>query len=272
MNCLQSMALTDEELLGFALDGEALSAQKQAHLEQCEVCQQRLARYKQINASLVSHLYRRLCPDSLQLSLYCSGELPEVERIHIAAHVLDCPLCATEVADTRRFLRDAPLRMPTAVRSPVEVARRFVEELLATSPLQHVFATLVRQQAQLVVRNGSRPASNAWPRQYRAEAVDVSLHLSRSSNGAYMLLGILTSANSAEAVDAFEGVKAELYPTPFERGNGDGDGIVKTPLRQASVDDLGNIVFSNVPVGEYIMIMHLPTRNVIIEDITIEHG
>ena len=270
MDCLHAMALTDEELLGFALDGEALSARKQAHLEQCEVCQQRLTGYKQINASLVSHFYRRFCPDGLQLSLYCSDELSGMERTRIASHILDCPLCAAEVADTRRFLRDAPLRMPTAVLSPVEVARRFVEEVLSASPLQHIFATLVRQQAQLVVRNGNKRVSNAWPRQYRAESIDVSLHLSRASNGAYMLLGILTSANSEEAVDAFEGVKAELYSTPFERS--DGDGIVTTPLRQATVDDLGNIVFSDVPIGAYIMIMHLPTRNVVIEDITIEHG
>ena len=85
-----------------------------------------------------------------------------------------------------------------------------------------------------------------------------------------MLLGILTSVDSAESVDAFEGAKAEIYPTPFA---GDmGDGKTPTPMRQAMVDDLGNIVFSSVPVGEYTMIIHLPGQEVVIEGVDIEHG
>ncbi|HYU74255.1 MAG TPA: hypothetical protein VEL31_16410 [Ktedonobacteraceae bacterium] len=43
MDCLHAMAPNDEELLNFALDEEALPEPKRAHLEQCEVCQQRLA-------------------------------------------------------------------------------------------------------------------------------------------------------------------------------------------------------------------------------------
>jgi len=38
------------------------------------------------------------------------------------------------------------------------------------------------------------------------------------------------------------------------------------------VDDLGNIVFSRVPLGEYIMVVHLPGQEVIIEGIGIERG
>lgn len=269
MDCLHSQAPNDEELLSYALDGEALPAQKQAHLAQCDLCQQRLAGYKQINASLVSHLYRRLCPDGLQLSLYCENLLPDDEKTRIAAHVVDCPLCAKEVAETRRFMREAPLRTSHAP-SLVESGRHFIEELLAPSSARHIFATLVRQQAQLVVRNGNSSANKGWPRQYRAESIDISLHLSRASNGAYMLLGILTSANNAEAIDAFEGARAELYPAPFERGNA--QALVKIPLCEATVDDLGNIVFNAVPIGEYILLIHLPNQNIVIEGITIEHS
>jgi hypothetical protein len=272
MDCLHSQAPNDEELLSYALDGETLPAQKQAHLDQCDLCQQRLAGYKQVNASLVSHLYRRFCPDGLQLSLYCENLLPDNEKVRVAAHVVDCPLCTREVAETRRFMREAPLRpSPTPVQSLVAAGRRFVEELLASSSAPRTFATLVRQQAQLVVRNGNNSANKkGWPRQYRAEAIDISLHLSRASNGAYMLLGILTSADDAETVDAFEGARAELYPAPFERSNA--EGLVKSPLCEATVDDLGNIVFNAVPIGEYILIIHLPNQNIVIEGITIDHG
>jgi len=250
------MAPNDEELLGFALDEEALSVPAGEHLEQCEICQQRLARYKQVNSSIVSQLYRRLCPTGTQLSLYCADLLPVEERTRVAAHVLDCPLCAAEVAVTRRFMA-MPLLEPFHEAAPLATARR-------------IYATLFRQQAQLVLRDGGTMPEKAWPRQYRAESIDISLHLSRASSGAYMLLGILTSADDKESVDAFEGARAELYAAQK-----DGSKEERKPeeaICRAMVDDLGNIVFSGVPVGEYTMVVHLPGQEVIIEGIDIERG
>jgi hypothetical protein len=254
MNCLHPAAPHDEELLRFALDGEALREDAKKHLEQCKTCQQRLTTYKNTNAFLVSHLYRSQCPSSIQLSLYCFDLLPGDERVSIASHVRDCPLCAAEVADTRQFreaTRDIPLRL-----SPVAALRR-------------TFATLVKQQAQLVLRGDAQ--TSAWPRQYHAGSIDLSLHLSRASSGEYILLGIITSTDSEERVDAFEGVKAELYLAPGPLAN-EGDSESEKPLLTAQVDDLGNIVFKPVPIGEYVMIMHLPDQELIIEGLTIEYG
>src|SRR5260370_2425071 len=104
MGCLHPIAPDDEELLRFALDGEALPEEVHRHLQECTNCQQRLARYKNVHSLLVSRLYRHQCPDELQLSLYCADLLPADERVRIANHLLDCPLCAAEVADTRQFL------------------------------------------------------------------------------------------------------------------------------------------------------------------------
>src|SRR5436305_2076745 len=178
MDCLHTEAPNDEELLAFALDGEELLEKARRHLEQCQTCQKRLARYQQANTFLVSHLYRSQCPTGTQLSYYCAHMLPEDESMRIAAHITDCPLCATEVAETRRFLQmQDPDLSPLLSFSPAASIRR-------------IFATLVRQQPQFVLR-GEAPgvASNlAWPRQYKADALDLSLHLSRASNGAFMLL------------------------------------------------------------------------------------
>lgn len=256
MDCMHAMAPNDEELLGFALDEEALSAPTREHLEQCEICQQRLARYKQVSSSIVSQLYRRLCPTGTQLSLYCADLLPVEERTRVAAHVLDCPLCAAEVAETRRFMA-TPLLEPTPDASSAAAVRR-------------IYATLFRQQAQLVLRNGGTVPEKAWPRQYRAEAIDISLHLSRASSGEYMLLGILTSADNSENVDAFEGAKTELYATRKEGDTGERE--AEKAICRAVVDDLGNIVFSGVPVGEYTLVVQLPDQEVIIEGINIERG
>ena len=281
MDCLHSMAPNDEELLGFALGEEALPASAKAHLDQCEICQQRLARFKQVNSTLVSNLYRRLCPSALQLSLYCAELLPADERMQIAAHVLTCPLCTAEVADTRRFMEEVPA-IPEYEPATGAAVRRFIDEVGASlagtlvSPretVRRIYATLVRQQARLVLRNGSGNTvpEKGWPRQYRAESIDISLHLSRASNGEYMLLGILTSADSDESVDAFEGAKAELYPAQYNSETGQGKS--PTPLSHTIVDDLGNLVFSGVPTGEYVLIIHLPDqKEVVIDNINIEHG
>lgn len=254
MDCLNSIAPTDEELISFALDGEALPEEANNHLEQCETCKRRLARYEQTNAFLVSRLYRSQCPSGEQLSLYSANLLPADQSIHIANHVLDCPLCAAEVAETRSFLHE-DIELPSASLSP----RTFIRRIFATR--------VTRPQPQFVVRGETSEA--AWPRQYKAEIVDLSLHLSRSSSGEHMLLGILTSVDPTENVDALEGVVAELYTAPwFPVDNRDKPATAA--LLRTQVDDLGNIVFKPVPPGEYVMVIYLPNREMVIEGLIIE--
>jgi hypothetical protein len=255
MDCLNSIAPTDEDLISLALDEEALPEEANNHLQQCETCQQRLARYKQVNAYLLSHLYRSQCPSGEELSLYCADLLPADERMRIANHVIECPLCATEVAETRSFLRILDVELPVSSRSPRAL-------------LRPIFASRVmRTQPQFAVRGNDSEA--AWPRQYKAESVDLSLHLSLTSSGEHMLLGILTSIDPSESVDALEGVPAELYISPWPLAT-NGDKPTALPFLRTEVDDLGHIVFKPVPAGEYVMVIYLPNRELIIEDLVIE--
>ncbi len=254
MDCSHASAPTGEELLQFALEEDTLPAEKRAHLEQCATCQQRLAAYIRLDDALVARFYRRFCPSGMQISLYCEDLLPADERVRIANHILDCPLCAIEVADTRRFMQDAPIVAAGAV-SPFSAMRRVV-------------GVLTKQQAQLVTRGeGGNVRENAWPRQYRADGIDLSLHLSRASSGEQILLGILTSANSTESVEMFEGARAELYVGSFiadiEQQS------VQEPMQRTQVDDLGNLVFNAVPSGDYVLVIHLPDQDVVFEQITI---
>src|SRR5713226_203577 len=106
MNCLYSLAPSDEELQRFVFDGEALSEEASSHLEQCPACRQRASRYKTMQTLLVSQLYRCQCPDGTTLSLSCAGLLPEEQRIKIGHHLSNCPLCIAEAADTRLFLAE----------------------------------------------------------------------------------------------------------------------------------------------------------------------
>ncbi len=257
MDCLNSIAPTDEELISFALDDEALPTEANNHLQQCETCQKRLARYKQTNTYLLSHLYRSQCPSGQELSLYCADLVSDEDRFRIANHVLDCPLCANEVAETRAFLRTQDIELPVPAFS-------------LRALLRPIFATRVfRTQPQFAVRGGSDSSETSWPRQYRAETVDLSLHLSFTSKGERMLLGIITSIDPKESVEIFEGVAAELYTAPGPLTS-NGDKPTAHPLLRTQVDDLGNFVFKPVPTGHYIMMIFLPNGELVIEDITFE--
>ena len=45
--------------------------------------------------------------------------------------------------------------------------------------------------------------------------------------------------------------------------------LVGKPLLSTKIDDLGHILFSDVPEGEFVMILYLPTFEVIVEGLTI---
>ncbi len=257
MDCLNSEAPTDEELISFALDDEALPAEANNHLQQCETCQKRLARYKQTNTYLISHLYRSQCPSGQELSLYCADLLPDEERIRIANHVLDCPLCANEVAETRKFLQTLDVELPE-----LSFSLRAI--------LHPIFATRVHQpQPQFAVRGGSDSLETSWPLQYKAETVDLSLHLSFTSKGERMLLGILSSNDPEESVEVFEGVAVELYTAPGPLTS-NGDQPSPSPLLHTHIDDLGNFALKSIPTGQYVLIIYLPDHELVIEDIYLE--
>jgi hypothetical protein len=257
---LHDIAPSDEDLIAYALDGEALSQEAQAHLDQCDICQQRLKRYQYTHNALVSRLYRVLCPGAAELSYYSAGGLSAERRQTIAEHLRDCPLCQRDVAEARAYLREQPIELSAPLTeflppTPRALARR-------------IYATLVaRPQMQFVLRSDAQPTT--WPRQYKAEAVDLSLHLSRTSSGEHMLIGILTSSDPSEDVEALEGIEAELYTAPLPT-MANGNSPNKAPLLRTSVDDMGNVVFKPVPVGNYVMILRLPGREVVIEGLSIE--
>jgi hypothetical protein len=252
-----ALAPSNEELMSVAYNEGTLPAEEQAHLEQCSICQQRLAIYMRTNALLRAKLYRRLCPGAVDLNYYCLGMVPEERRISIASHLLDCPLCADEVAEIRRLQAnfDPFPSIPDSLRTAV----------------RRLLATLVVQQAHPVTRDITPSAG--WPRQYRAEAIDLSLHLSRESNEEIMLLGIITSTDSTATVGAFEGVTVDLYQAPGPLSvQSEGDQETTTPFLSTQVDDVGNILLEPIPAGDYIMIIRLSNLEVVIESLTIDHG
>ena len=246
-----ALALSNEELMSIAYNEDSLSQEEQEHLAQCSICQQKLAIYTRTNTQLLTKLYRSVCPSAVDLNYYCLGMIPDAQKMSIASHILDCPSCADDVA-LIRYQQAAFDPFPPATFSFQTAIRRLI-------------ATLVVQQAQPVLRDNT--LDNGWPRQYRAESIDLSLHLSRNSNNDIMLLGIITSIDDTDAVNAFEGMVVELFQAPNPHD------IIHTtdapPFLTTHIEDVGNILLEPVPAGRYTMVIHLPGREVIIEDVNI---
>ncbi len=168
-----ALALSEESLMSIAYDEGMLSESEREHLKQCALCQRQLALYKRTNARLRAKLFRCLCPSGVELNYYCLGMVSDESRIRIDSQILDCPNCADEVVEIRHSQANfeafpvTPYSVPKAIR--------------------RLFATHVVQQAQPVLRDNA--PKKRWPHQYQAESIDLSLHLSRTSNGEIMLLG-----------------------------------------------------------------------------------
>jgi hypothetical protein len=251
-----ALAISDEELMSVAYEEDNLSAEERAHLAQCSICQQRLATFRRTTGTLRTKLFLRLCPSAIDLNYYCLGGLPVEERTHIAAHLLDCPLCAAEVAEMRR---------QQASFEPFPET-----EPLPALSLRRLFATRVFQQVQLTTRDDLAPAD--WPRQYHADAVDLSLHLSRSPEGDMMLLGIITSANPIMQINALEGGTVELYLAPGPRATTESEQEeIQQSLLSTQIDDVGGILLEPVPAGNYVMIIRLPGQEIVIEGLDISY-
>lgn len=263
MNCLNSMAPNEEELLRHALDDEPLQVGTGTHLAQCSLCQQRLAVYKQINTFLLSHLYRSQCPDATQLNHYCINVLSVEDTLLITNHLKQCPLCAAEVLDIRHFLADFdPFPAPAPLSTPVHA-------------IKQILASLVPWQPQLVTRLTPTNTPGApWPRQYRAGSLNISLHLSRNSTGEMILLGLFSSVNPDESLEDLEGIPVELHRVSITNNAASQppEQQQETLLMSTTIDDLGNIVFKSVPIGGYTLIVHLPDSDLIMKGLTIERS
>jgi hypothetical protein len=90
--------------------------------------------------------------------------------------------------------------------------------------------------------------------------------------GEYVLVVIINYTDSADSVDTLEGVTAELYRAPYLPGSESNNMSwqAETSLMHSQADDIGNIVFKAVPVGEYVLIVHVPESDLIVEDLTLE--
>jgi hypothetical protein len=260
------LALSEESLMSVAYEEEILSENERDHLKQCALCQQQLTLYRRTNALLRAKFYRFQCPNGVELNYYCLGIISDESRKRINSHILDCPSCADEVVEIRQSQANFE-----AFPAPTFPAPEAMRRLIATYVVQQQAQTILRDTADkvpLLLRNEA--PKKGWPRQYQAEAIDLSLHLSHTSNGEIMLLGIITSSNAGAKVSDFAGSKVYLYyaPGPLAVDNQDAENAV--PLLSTEVDGGGNLVLEPVPTGSFVMLVRLTGQEVIIGEFTID--
>ena len=106
MDCLHSLAPSDEEFLRHVLDGEPLAGKAKEHLKDCSICQRRLAWYEHTEEYLIAKFYRSECPSAMQLNLYCASMLAADEAERVARHIEYCPLCFDEVKEIQDMLAE----------------------------------------------------------------------------------------------------------------------------------------------------------------------
>jgi hypothetical protein len=272
MNCLCVVAPTDEDLLRYALDGEILPTEAEEHLGHCLICQQRLARYVSTNNFLAQNLYRSQCPDTITLLQYCHGQLADREQLTITSHLKICPLCSSDVAETRQLIRSSALLSDS---NPFFSLKSQVESIVAL-PYRNARAAIPPAQSSAA---GEHEVS-IWPVKYQANSTELILQVNYNNHGGIALAGTLLSIypdESSENAPTFVGVKAELYYAvalteleecpackidhPLE--------YTEDPLFTALVDEPGILNFPSVPPGKYLLIVHLPDTAMVIEELCI---
>lgn len=267
MDCLCLVAPKDEDLLRYALDGEALSLLATEHLASCPVCQQRLNRYATANDFLLAHLYRCQCPDMTTLSHYCAKMLSAHEEEKVREHIQMCPLCTVSVAETHRFLA-----------SPMP----FVESDVPLCPVPVRLENNSEPANERPFTVPQKPAvqPRVWPYLHQTDTVTLSLRVKPACQNKLLLTGSLVTKSSADAC-SFAGIMVELYRavsvTSIEEHR-DKQAVyieslptyMEQPLFSARVDEQGTMMFEAVPCGEYLMIVYLPETALVIEKLHIE--
>jgi hypothetical protein len=215
-------------------------------------------------------LYRASCPSSTLLSLYCENKLPADQVTAISNHLSECLLCSEEVKDLRYEIDHF---MPFPVLEPAaqsfwhllrEGKKAFVAQFIPSPP---AIALHFRNDA-----SANDPSAAIWPRLYQAGNYQLSFRPLRTRNDTKQLIGCFENLDLTK-LEALEGVTAELYAaSPPDINKSEPSGTHEEqpqPVLSTTVDDLGNFSFVAVPPGSYLVIIHLPDTELVVEGLQI---
>ena len=214
-------------------DGEA-PASVVAHVEACPTCADQARSYAQIQVGLRRSLFRFDCPDAHTLGEYQLDLLEPEHGQRVAAHAVECDACSVELQTLRTYLA-----MPTSIaESPLEQARRLVATLF--------------QPAPGLAYGGLRGTSDIATRIFQVADITVTVGPGQRPG---TLVGLVLMAGTEP--QALDGRAVRLIPTD-------------RAALSASMDDLGNFEFEDVPAGMYALEIDLPDTLVVVEELRLD--
>lgn len=228
-------SVTPEDLLAYAT-GDA-DARTSAHVAACRVCAEQAASFRAADQFLRSRLFRVDCPPSQALGELVLELLEPGEALTVRAHLALCPHCAGELATLGAALQGDPL---------ADLAQR-------PGPLARIVARLRPASGPAVAMAGVRGGTASETRTYDVGGLVVALTAEAGRGQRWSLLGLVVDETDAEL--------PENVPVRLLR---DGAAIAETPL-----NEWGNVTFSDLEAGAYVLELVLNDRVIAVEGITI---
>lgn len=234
MPCMQPPEPDDADLLAF-LDGED-RPEVEAHLRVCPHCRDRSRELAALDGRLAQHLFRAVCPTSLQLGEYVLETADREVARSIRQHLKACPHCQAEVAQLRAYLLDLePEIEGMAAEGVVGRVRRLVAQWVSgpRDPLGSGLPSLTPAMAG--VRGEGSP-----PLVFRAAEFQIALesHQERERQDLRCLYGLLTGADTA-------GLAVSLWQN-------------EQRVVRDEIDDLGGFALSGLLSGAYRLVIDGP--------------
>ncbi|GCE06678.1 hypothetical protein [Dictyobacter aurantiacus] len=270
MECREPGAISNEELIAY-LEGENVRPAVVEHLARCQKCSSQLASYRRMEHRLSQKLYRWDCPSNQVLGDFALGLVDGDHADAVQAHLRMCVLCSAEMVTLTNFMAADPL--PVAVgrvgssvvsrnasRSLQDIRRTLGQAREQTvEGARRIVALLLPPQPGFAFQRSLAEPGLAWPRDYQAEDVHISLQLESSprQRGAWQLIGLVTRQGSA--INALQGTTAQLMTA---------EGVVQTQ----HIDELGNVIFPALQPTTYTIELLLPDGVVVIDQLPVQEA
>ena len=269
MECREPGAISNEELIAY-LEGEKVRPAVVEHLARCQKCSSQLVSYRRMERKLSQKLYRWDCPSNQVLGDFALGLVDGNHAVAIQAHLRMCVLCSAEMVTLTNFLAADPLPVvsgrvgpaaPRNVQQPLQEMKRTLGQMREQTleGARRIAALLLPPQPGFAHQRSQAQAGLAWPRNYQAEDVNISLQLESSprQRGALQLIGLVT--RQGKAIDALQGTPAQLMTV---------DGVIQTQY----IDELGNVIFPALQPTTYTIELQLPEGIVVIDQLPVQEA
>jgi hypothetical protein len=225
-----------EDLMAY-VDGE-IAVDAAAGIADCVECSATVADFTRLQTRLRETLYRFDCPSAHVLGEYALDVVGPAERTAVAAHVLECDECTTELEGLRVYLAFEP---PATQRAGLRAT------------LRGIMAQLVSGQSAGTLAPAFREVEPTAVLVYQTDTVQISVtHTPGARPGAICVDGlVLRRSGTLEPV-----AQSEVLLVP----------AVGAPL-SSWTDELGNFMYEELEPGTFRLELLLPDEVVVVGEL-----